>query len=140
MTTVFFVPERMIAAEDGRVYERLLLPRPGEKFQHGEFSCWIPDMTDPLRGVLIHQHGCTNASPETHPPVTLDFHWRALARKHRFALLSPQYQVAGSCSEWNDPESGSERALFTALEEIGEESARPELSELPWVLWGHSGG
>ena len=137
---ILLVPGRMIAVEDGRIYEFLALPQPGEKFQHGEFSCWIPDTTDPLRGVLIHQHGCTNASPEAHPPVTLDFHWRALARKHRFTILSPQYRVAGSCSEWNDPESGSERALFSALEEIGRESARPELGELPWVFWGHSGG
>lgn len=129
-----------VAVEDGKVYDRLILPEQGERFQHVEFSCWIPDAATPLRGVLIHQHGCTNASPESHPPVTLDFHWRALARKHQLAILSPQYQVEGSCDEWNDPESGSERALFSALVQIGKESGHPELGELPWVLWGHSGG
>jgi len=139
-TTGLFVPGRAIAMEDGSLHELLILPQEGERFTHVEFSCWIPDVATPLRGVIIHQHGCTNASPEAHPPVTLDFHWRALARKHQLAILSPQYQVAGSCDEWNDPESGSERALFSALVQIGKESGHPELGELPWVLWGHSGG
>jgi len=134
------VPGRVAALEDGRLFEMLILPQEGERFQHVEFSCWIPGGVTPLRGLLIHQHGCTNASPEAHPPVTLDFHWRALARKHRLAILSPQYQVAGACDEWNDPASGSERALFTALAQIAAESGHPELSEVPWVLWGHSGG
>lgn len=133
------VTGRVAAVEDGGIHELLILPQEGERFQHVEFSCWIPDAA-PLRGVLIHQHGCTNASPEAHPPVTLDFHWRALARKHQLAILAPQYQVAGSCDQWNDPESGSERALFSALVQLGRESGHPELGDLPWILWGHSGG
>lgn len=84
------VTGRVAAVEDGGIHELLILPQEGERFQHVEFSCWIPDAA-PLRGVLIHQHGCTNASPEAHPPVTLDFHWRALARKHQLAILAPQY-------------------------------------------------
>jgi hypothetical protein len=56
--------------------------------------------------------------PDKHPPITGDWHWRALARKHEFALLVPMYQVAKNCDEWNDPDSGSERALFTALEDF----------------------
>lgn len=134
------VPGRVAASEDGRLFDLLILPQGGERFQHVEFSCWIPESAAPLRGILIHQHGCTNASPEAHPPVTIDFHWRALARRHGLAIVAPQYQVAGSCDEWNDPASGSERALFTALEQFGKESGHAELSELPWVLWGHSGG
>lgn len=134
------VPGRVAVSEDGRLFEMLILPQEGERFQHVEFACWIPESATPLRGILIHQHGCTNASPEAHPPVTIDFHWRALARRHGLAIVAPQYQVAGSCDEWNDPESGSERALFTALEQFGKESGHAELSELPWVLWGHSGG
>ncbi|HRJ07592.1 MAG TPA: hypothetical protein PLP58_03355, partial [Prosthecobacter sp.] len=90
--------------------------------------------------VIIHQHGCTNASPDKHPPITGDWHWRALARKHDAALLVPMYHVAKSCDEWNDPDSGSESALFTALEDFAQRSKRPELKDAPWVLWGHSGG
>lgn len=125
---------------DGRLLELALPPGPGDRFVSAEFSCWLPEGATPVRAVIVHQHGCTNASPDKHPPVTLDAHWRALARKHGCALLVPMYQVAGNCDEWNDPASGSERALFTALEDFGRRLGRPELSSAPWLLWGHSGG
>ncbi len=125
---------------DGRLLEIALPPRPGDRFVSAEFSFWLPEGVTPVRAVIIHQHGCTNASPDTHPPVTLDAHWRALARKHGSALLAPMYQVAGNCDEWNDPDSGSERALFTALEDFGRRTGRVELTSTPWLLWGHSGG
>lgn len=127
-------------AMDGLLLDLILPPRAGDRFQHAEFSCWLPDAAKPVKTVIIHQHGCTNASPEKHPPITGDWHWRALARKHDAALLVPMYQVAGSCDEWNDPDSGSERALFTALEDFAQRSGRAELKDAPWVLWGHSGG
>lgn len=125
---------------DGRLLELALPPGPGDRFISAEFSCWLPEGVTPVRAVIVHQHGCTNASPDKHPPVTLDAHWRALARKHGCALLVPMYQVAGNCDEWNDPDSGSERALFTAIEDFGRRLGRPELTSAPWLLWGHSGG
>ncbi len=128
------------ARPDGRLLELALPPGPGDRFVSAEFSCWLPEGATPVRAVIIHQHGCTNASPDKHPPVTLDAHWRALARKHGCALLVPMYQVAGNCDEWNDPDSGSERALFTALADFGRRLGRPELSSVPWLFWGHSGG
>ena len=128
------------AGKDGTLLELPLPPGEGERFQRADFSFWLADPSLPVKGVIIHQHGCTNASPDKHPPVTLDAHWRALARKHQCALLSPQYQVAGSCDEWNDPESGSERAMMMALEDFAQRTGRPELVKAPWVLWGHSGG
>ena len=125
---------------DGRLLELAMPPGTNDRFVSAEFSCWLADPAKPVRAVIIHQHGCTSASPDRHPPVTLDAHWRALARRHDCALLVPMYQVAGKCSDWNDPDSGSERALFTALEDFGHRLGRPELSDVPWVLWGHSGG
>lgn len=127
-------------AADGLLLDLIVPPQENDRFQHAEFSFWTADATKPVRAVIIHQHGCTNASPEKHPPVTGDWHWRALARKHDAALLVPMYHVAKNCDEWNDPDSGSERALFTALEDFARRSKRPELKDAPWVLWGHSGG
>ncbi|WP_395744338.1 hypothetical protein [Prosthecobacter sp.] len=127
-------------AEDGLLLNLIVPPSGIDRFQHAEFSCWLPDPAQPVKAVIIHQHGCTNASPDKHPPVTFDFHWRALARQHNCALLAPMYHVAGGCDEWNDPESGSERALLSALAEFAKTSARPELKDAPWLLWGHSGG
>lgn len=125
------------AAADGLLLDLIVPPRDGDRFQHAEFCCWVADTSKP---VIVHQHGCTNASPDKHPPITSDWHWRALARKHDAALLVPMYQVAKNCDEWNDPDSGSERSLFTALDDFAQRSKRPELKDAPWVLWGHSGG
>ncbi len=127
-------------AGDGLLLDLVMPPREGDRFQHAEFSFWLADPSKPVKAVIIHQHGCTSAAPDKHPPVTGDWHWRALARKHDAALLVPMYQVAKNCDEWNDPDSGSERALFTALEDFARRSDRPELKDAPWVLWGHSGG
>lgn len=57
IAAAFLVPEQGTAAEDGRVHDLLILPQAGERFQHVQFSCWIPDGVTPLQGVLIHQHG-----------------------------------------------------------------------------------
>jgi len=127
-------------ADDVELLNVIIPPSGTDRFQHAEFSCWLPDSAKPVKAVIIHQHGCTNASPDKHPPVTLDFHWRALARKHGCALLSPMYHVKGGCDEWNDPDSGSERAMLAALAEFAQLSGRAELKDAPWVLWGHSGG
>lgn len=136
----FFVTASVGNASDGLLFDLIVPPRQEDRFLHAEFACWIADASKPVKAVIIHQHGCTNASPEKHPPITGDWHWRALARKHDAALLVPMYQVAKGCDEWNDPDSGSEHALFTALEDFAQRSKRPELKDAPWVLWGHSGG
>jgi pimeloyl-ACP methyl ester carboxylesterase len=130
----------LVRADDGQLLTVIIPPSDGDRFEHAEFSCWLPDGKQPVGAVIIHQHGCTNASPDKNPPVTMDFHWRALARKHGCALLAPMYHVKGGCDEWNDPESGSERALLAALAEMSQSSGRAELKDAPWVLWGHSGG
>ena len=130
----------LCADPDGLLLDLIVPPSQADRFQHAEFSFWVADPSKPVKAVIIHQHGCTNASPEKHPPITGDWHWRALARKHDAALLVPMYQVAKGCDEWNDPDSGSERALFTALEDFAQRSKRPEMKDAPWVLWGHSGG
>lgn len=127
-------------AADGLLLDLVVPPGEKDRFQHAEFSCWLPESSKPIKTVIIHQHGCTNASPDKHPPITGDWHWRALARKHDAALIVPMYHVAKNCDEWNDPESGSERALLMALEDFAQRAKRPELKDAPWVFWGHSGG
>lgn len=125
---------------DGVNVEISVPPEQGERYQQATFSSWLSDPNKPVKAVIIHQHGCTNASPESHPPVTCDSHWRAIAKKHDCLLLVPMYQVEGDCSNWNDPESGSERALFAVLADLSKRYGRPEINDLPWILWGHSGG
>lgn len=136
----FLMTSVQTLAADGLLLDLIVPPGEKDRFEHAEFTLWIDDAAKPIKAVIIHQHGCTNASPDKHPPITSDWHWRALARKHDAALLVPMYHVTGNCADWNDPESGSERAVFTALEDFSRQSGRAELKDAPWLLWGHSGG
>jgi pimeloyl-ACP methyl ester carboxylesterase len=41
---------------------------------------------------------------------------------------------------WCDPRNGSDAAFQKCLIDLGEKSGHPELTQVPWALWGHSGG
>ena len=41
---------------------------------------------------------------------------------------------------WCDPRNGSGKAFQQGLKDLGQKSGHPELSKVPWALWGHSGG
>jgi pimeloyl-ACP methyl ester carboxylesterase len=45
-----------------------------------------------------------------------------------------------SCRLWCDPRNGSDTTFRRALADLGKQCGHPELAEVPWCLWGHSGG
>ncbi len=106
------------------------------------YTVWIPENIETLRGVIVHQHGCGTGSAKSGLTGAFDLHWQALARKHGCALLSPtyEYEEDRSCAIWCDPTQGSDAAFQQGLADLGELSGHPELAEVPWALWGHSGG
>lgn len=106
------------------------------------YTIWIPPGVSKLRGVIVHQHGCGEGSCKSGLTGAYDLHWQALALKHSCALLAPAYEQPekADCQMWCDPRNGSGDAFQTALRDIGTLSGHPELSEVPWALWGHSGG
>ncbi len=95
-----------------------------------------------LRGIVIHQHGCGEGSCKSGLTGAWDLHWQALARKHDCALLAPAYEQpeGADCQMWCDPRNGSADALMKGLAELSKQSRHPELTSVPWALWGHSGG
>ena len=106
------------------------------------YTVWIPSGASPLRGVIVHQHGCGEGSCKSGQTGAFDLHWQALARKHHCALLAPSYEQPdkADCQMWCDPRNGSDAAFQKALSDLGAQSKHPELSTVPWALWGHSGG
>ena len=126
--------------EDGVALSIGVLPLAGERFKTAQYQCWLPEKHGSLNGIIIHQHGCGELPATQSLTLILDTHWRALARKHGFALVAPSYIVERECQDWNDPANGSERALLAALDTLALQTHRPELTTAPWVLWGHSGG
>jgi hypothetical protein len=106
------------------------------------FTIWIPPTAAKLRGVIVHQHGCGEGSCKSGLTGAYDLHWQALARKHDCALLSPAYEQPeqADCQMWCDPRNGSDAAFRRCLVDLGRQSQHPELAQVPWALWGHSGG
>src|SRR6516225_9769220 len=116
--------------------------RPGELKFAVNYTIWIPGDVKMLRGVIVHQHGCGEGSCKSGLTGAYDLHWQALARKHGCALLAPAYEQPekADCQLWCDPRNGSDAAFRKCLVDLGAKSGHPELAQVPWALWGHSGG
>ena len=106
------------------------------------YTMWVPPGVKTLRGVIVHQHGCGVGSCRSGQTGAFDLHWQALAKKHDCALVSPVYEQPESadCQMWCDPRNGSGEAFQQGLVDLGKQSGHPELSDVPWAMWGHSGG
>ena len=106
------------------------------------YTIWIPDNVPAIRGVMVHQHGCGAPACKAGATAAYDLHWQALAKKWDMALLGPSYQQAEGqdCALWSNPRNGSHKTFLKALKEFAAQSKHAELAEVPWALWGHSGG
>jgi hypothetical protein len=116
--------------------------QPGELSFPVNYTIWIPENMNALRGVIVHQHGCGEGSCKSGLTGAFDLHWQALAKKHDCALLAPAYEQPESadCQMWCDPRNGSDAAFQKCLVDLGAKSGHPELARVPWALWGHRGG
>lgn len=109
------------------------------KFERARYTLFIPEGISKIKGILIHQHGCTMEG--TGKPIAYDLQYQAFAKKWGLALIGPDmYPHENDCFEWNRPENGSDASLLKAIDSISILSGHPELNDAPWLLWGHSGG
>ncbi len=106
------------------------------------YRLWIPAGDGPLRGLVVHQHGCGKGASDGSRTGADDLQWQALARAWRCGLLVPTYETTDGdeCRAWCDPRRGSDEAFLAALDRLAEASGCPEVAVVPWCLWGHSGG
>ena len=106
------------------------------------YTLWLPPGLKSVRGVVVHQHGCGEGSCKSGQTGAFDLHWQALAKKHDCALMSPTYEQPekANCQLWCDPRNGSDTTFQRSLTELGTMSGHAELANVPWALWGHSGG
>ncbi|MCM8530810.1 MAG: hypothetical protein NE330_06595 [Lentisphaeraceae bacterium] len=125
----------------GGTYQVLINPEKGEAFEKVEYRMWIPDGVDKVRGIIFRQHGCGEGARKNGLEHADDIQWQALATKHDFALLGSQmWAPKEDCTTWMMPKDGSARAFLSALDHFAIVSQRPEVTKVPWALWGHSGG
>ena len=112
------------------------------------YLLWIRDGAKQLRGLIVHQHGAGTTASIEGSTGAYDLHWQALAKKWDCALWSSSYHVRneavdltpGGSEHWFDPRLGSEKTFLKALDDFAAKSGHAELSKVPWILWGHSGG
>lgn len=106
------------------------------------YTLWVPDGVQKVRGIIVHQHGCGTGACQGGETAAYDLHWQALATKWDCALLGPSYhqQEQQNCRLWCDPRNGSASTFLRSLDDFVHQAKRPELNQVPWCIWGHSGG
>ncbi|MDR0714692.1 MAG: Ig-like domain-containing protein [Bacteroidales bacterium] len=103
---------------------------------HADYGVYIPTRAEPLKGILILQHGCGMEQFGITRPY--DLQYQAFARKWKLAIV--ETALYGSCYVWRNPSAGTAGTLLKVLNDTGEKTGHPELSIVPWLLFGHSGG
>jgi pimeloyl-ACP methyl ester carboxylesterase len=122
--------------------------RPDELQLAVTYNYWLPEGLQRVRGIIVHQHGASIPAAQAGATAAYDLHWQALAKKWDCALLGPSYRVLndaidltpGGAELWFDPRHGSEKTFLRSLEDVARQSGHAEIANVPWVLWGHSGG
>jgi len=110
------------------------------KFKEVEYYMWIPENLKTIKGIILHQHGCGETAYKSGRNAFYDLQWQTLAKKHDFALMGSSYLSTTDCFDWVNPEEGSYSTFIRGISEIAKKSNHEELGNVPWVLWGHSGG
>ncbi len=107
-----------------------------------DYYLWVPHGVESLRGLVVHQHGCGPGASLGGRTAADDLHWQALARKWHCGLVGSSYEPRRgiNCRLWCDPREGSARQFLSGLEQLARLSGHAEAAQVPWCLWGHSGG
>jgi hypothetical protein len=125
----------------GSYYEVSIPITGNQKYLSADYRLWIPDVMKTVRGVMVKQHGCGDPAKLTGLDHADDLQWQALASKHQFALLGTKLpDVYPMCTDAAGKDRVAERVFLRALTALAKDSNHPELNDVPWALWGHSGG
>ena len=136
---------------EGKIYRTSKIT---SKLFYAKYATYIPDGFSKLRGILVHQHGCGDACKDDWNGegngLEKDLQYQAFAKKWGFAIINPtlcqkkdsivKYPGGIDCLGWSDIENGSEKTFFSALDSLARISGHSEITSLPVILWGHSGG
>ncbi|MGE9314558.1 hypothetical protein ACLOAU_23075 [Niabella sp. CJ426] len=122
---------------NGKVY--IITQKKAEyKIDSARYAVFIPEGVTSINGILIHQHGCTMEGRGM--ATAYDVQYQAFAKKFQLAIVGPDLFAKNNCHDWKTPASGSADALLTTLSQISILAKIPSLKNVPWLLWGHSGG
>ena len=115
-----------------KVLEYSAHPDTSNNFAEARFSAVIPSVQ--LRGILFLAGGTDSDAR----PWLNYAHWRELADKEHLVLIAAFLRGAGEAYEVAS--RGSGQALLDAIATFAKEGGRPELNQLPIIMYGHSAG
>ena len=121
-------------------YSVSIPPEGAAKYKEANYTLWLPEGASRVRGIIVHQHGCGEPAELAGATATFDLQWQALAGKWDCALMGASLRASTACQDWCEPDNGSGDAFLKAIDQLAQQSGHPELTSVPWILWGHSGG
>jgi pimeloyl-ACP methyl ester carboxylesterase len=108
-------------------------------FDSARYTVFIPEGIATIEGILVHQHGCTMEGRGS--ATAYDIQYQAFAKKWKLAIIGPDlYDAKNNCHDWKNAGSGTADALLKTLRDVAKAAGHAELNDVPWLLWGHSGG
>ena len=124
----------------GSYYEVSTSPIKNDRILAADYRIWIPN-GQPVRGLLVKQHGCSDSNDSKGLNHANDLQWQALALKHQFALVGTRLPTEyPMCSNKAIVDRAAEKTFLKAMALLAQKSGRTELHTVPWIIWGHSGG
>jgi pimeloyl-ACP methyl ester carboxylesterase len=112
----------------------------GANYQTAAFRLWCPAGHEPLKGILVLVPGSNGDGR----PAVNDEVWQAFATQQRLALLgccfTDKPHPNMNIEAYAMASHGSGQALLDAIPQLASQIARPEIGQLPLLLWGHSAG
>jgi hypothetical protein len=125
------------AGPKGATYQ-FTVTKQGSMIADPSYYCWIPESVGTVCCIIVHQHGCTTEGSAE--KQFGDVQWITLAKKWHAAFVSPRLTTGSVCSNWSNCNNGSGNCFLDMLDTLAKMSGHPEVSIVPWALWGHSGG
>jgi poly(3-hydroxybutyrate) depolymerase len=113
---------------------------PGENFDKAEFRLWLPDISGPVRAIVVLVPGSNGDGR----PMADDPEWRSFATKHSLALIPCRFtdkpHDQNFIEHYVNVSRGSGQALLDALGALGTRTKHVELATAPFLMWGMSAG
>ena len=136
--------EEAIEIPASRVYRNVALTRI-ELFEFGDFALYVPATVSETRGILIalggpDTRGFASDSAFGAPVPEVEAALHALGRDFRSLAVELDLAVLGTSRAALPNGPDSDEALRQAVMQAATLSARPELTEIPLLVYGMSGG
>ncbi|NQZ08144.1 MAG: hypothetical protein HRT35_13380 [Algicola sp.] len=130
-------------ATGGQTFDYEIKPTIDDNFKLAKYRLWLPGNDKKLKGILTLVPGANGDGLY----LAEDPKWRKFAVENNFALVSlymlnrSEKKADGTDHPYYfEPKWGTGQALLNAFAHFGKVAGKPEMAQLPTLMWGHSAG